>query len=310
MKALVTGASGFIGTALLDLLDRRGHRVTALSRRNPPQRPTSAAAWLKIQSLANTHWEPLLEGIDVVYHLAWSTVPHSSNADPIGDATDNLLGTLRLLEAVRRIGKVRFVFPSSGGTVYGKLSIIPVEEGHATRPTCAYGVSKLAVEKYLAFYTQLGWLDGVALRISNPFGPYQMPSRGFGVIATFMARAMKNEPITMFGDGSVVRDFLFIDDVAEAIVTAGEASGGYDVYNIGYGVGHSLNDVVTELEFQLGRSLSVKYTAERDFDVPISVLDISRARAQLRWAPRVSFRDGIGATLRHLMARAETGNSA
>jgi UDP-glucose 4-epimerase len=298
MRALVTGASGFIGTAVLDLLARRGHQVTALTRGNPPTRSEPGVSWLKVDPLTTTDWADILNGIEVIYHLAWSTLPHSSNADPIGDAADNLIGTLRLLEAIRKSGKVRFVFPSSGGTVYGKLSTVPVEEGHPTRPTCAYGVSKLAVEKYLAFYTQLRWIDGVALRISNAYGPNQIPAGGFGVIASFIARVMKNEPITIFGDGSVVRDFLFIDDLAEAFVAAGEAEGGFEVYNVGSGIGHSLDDVVAELESQLGRALAVKHTAGRNFDVPISVLDISRARTQLRWAPRTLFREGISATLR------------
>lgn len=302
MKALVTGATGFIGTAVTTALARRGHHVTAFSRGEPPSCFSPAVSSLKVAPLEDYDWAHCLEGIDVVFHFAWSTVPNSSNNDPPRDASENIVGTLRLLEAIRRSGKIRFVFPSSGGTVYGKLSTVPVDESHPTRPTCAYGVSKLAIEKYISFYCQLGWLDGIALRISNPFGPRQIPSQSFGAVAQFIANAIKNEPITIYGDGSVIRDFLFIDDLAEAIVAAGEARGGYDVMNVGAGVGHSLMDVIAAIEAVLGRSLIVRHAPARNFDVPISVLDISRARAVLNWGPRVPFRDGIGATLNSLMS--------
>ena len=244
-------------------------------------------------------WQALLEQVSKIYHLAWSSLPQSSNADPLRDASDNILGSLQLLEAAKRVTNLRFVFPSSGGTVYGILASVPATELHDTRPRCAYGISKLAVEKYLGLYHELWGLDCVALRVSNAYGPGQQVGRNFGAISTFAAHAAAGEPITVFGEGSVIRDYLYIDDLVAAFVAAGEHRGGPAVMNIGSGVGKSLNDIVAVLR-QIYTRVEVNYLPGRDLDVPVSVLDVSLANATFKWRAHISFEVGIERTARAL----------
>jgi len=186
--------------------------------------------------------------------------------------------------------------------VYGVLNSLPVTEEHPTNPRCAYGVSKLAIEKYLILHRDLWGLDSVSLRISNAYGPRQEVIPQFGAISTFAARALRGEPITIFGDGSIIRDYVYIDDLVEAMILAGKFRHGPPVMNVGSGAGKSLNDIVTALSGVLGRQIAVNYVAKRDFDVPVSVLDISLARATLDWMPRVPFEAGIASTLRAIQS--------
>ena len=296
LRALVTGASGFIGSAVVAALVRRGEQVVAVARRSPPS-AAPGTSWVETDLRTHTEWSPLLEGVTTIYHFAWSSLPATSNEDPVADAYDNIVGTLRLLEAVKARSGIRLVFASSGGTVYGKLQASRAAEAHPTQPTCAYGVSKLAVENYLRLFASMWGLDAVTLRISNPYGPGQDTARNFGAVTTFARRALNREPITIYGDGSVIRDYLYISDLVAAVVKAGEMRGGVDVMNIGSGVGRSLNEVVDTIAAALGRPVATRYLPPRNFDVPVSVLDIERAQFALSWSPRVDFFHGVMATL-------------
>jgi UDP-glucose 4-epimerase len=299
MTSLITGATGFIGQTLLRELVSRGERVIAVSRRPRRDELENSVSWrLFPQSAAG--WNDILEQVSTVYHFAWSSLPESSNKDPLRDASDNILGTLQLLEAAKKRSNLRLVFASSGGTVYGILASVPANEQHDTNPRCAYGVSKLAIEKYLTLWHGLWGLDGVALRISNAYGPGQNVERNFGAISTFAARMTAGEPITIYGDGSVIRDYLYIDDLIEAVIAAGAHRGGPRAINVGSGVGHSLNDIVAILSRICARNVKIDYLAGRDLDIPISVLDVSLAEAVLEWRPRTSFETGIESTVKAL----------
>jgi UDP-glucose 4-epimerase len=295
MTSLITGATGFVGRALTNELVGRGERVIALTR-DPYRGDISKSISWRLLPKAPAGWNEILDEIETVYHFAWSSLPQSSNEDPLSDASDNILGSLRLFEACKGRSNLRIVFPSSGGTVYGVLTSVPASEQHDTRPRCAYGVSKLAVERYLALYHDLWGLDCTALRISNAYGPGQLVGRNFGAISTFAARVAKGEPITVFGDGSVTRDYLYIDDLVEALIAAGAHRGGPIVMNIGSGVGKSLNDVVDALARFRTNGPEVRYVPARNLDVPVSVLDISLAQTILKWKPRTSFQHGVEAT--------------
>lgn len=303
MTSLVTGAAGFLGRNLTAALVRSGERVVAFGRAERRPSPSAGMTWVNADLNTFDHWEALLEDVSTVYHLAWSSLPHSAHADPFRDASTNILTTLRLLEGLRSRPGVRFVFTSSGGTVYGHLDVVPVPEEHPTKPLTAYGISKLTVENYLNFFGDAHGLDPVSLRISNLFGPGQAFGRGFGAIATLSAFALRGEPIRIYGDGQTVRDYIFVTDVVAALLRAGRSGGTSRVLNIGTGEGHSLNDIVNILAQYVEHPVKVTYEAPRSFDIPISVLKIDRARNELGWSPVVPFDEGVAQTILDVQSR-------
>jgi len=303
MKVVVTGASGFLGRALVRALLGAGHAVTATARRVPRAIEHPLLTWAQLDlGQPDKSWSEILGGADVVYHLAWSTVPSEANRVPAEDARVNIVGSLSLIEAIQSNGRApRLVFASSGGTVYGILSKIPAPEDHPLRPISAYGVAKLAVESYLAVIRGETGLPAVSLRIGNLYGPGQSLQRVFGAVTHFANRALAGEPVRIFGDGSVTRDYLYIDDAVDGLMRAG-AHPEHGAFNIGTGIGHSLNEVASIIAVELGRDLAVERLGSRPFDVPVSILDASRARQAFGWEPRVTLAEGIRKTLRHMLA--------
>ena len=298
MQAVVTGASGFIGSHLVDGLLAAGYRVKALGRNLP------GLIGVEAQSNPNLSLFPValadrlalqeaLEGAQVVFHLASGSLPQSSNRDPQADVHVNLLGSLNLLEAARLNGVKRLIMVSSGGTVYGVPQAVPISEAHPTDPICSYGITKLAIEKYVALYRLLHGLDGLVLRVANPFGPRQRLDAAQGVVPVFLGKALRHEPLQIWGDGSTVRDFLDVSDVVAALLMAAKYQGDQCVFNIGSGQGLSLNQLIALLETQLNRSLEVEYLPSRGCDVPTNVLCIDRAKEALGWTPQISVAHGL-----------------
>jgi len=234
-----------------------------------------------------------LVGCDVCFHLVSTTLPKSSNADPVFDVESNLLGTVRLLSLSVKAGLKKVVFVSSGGTVYGIPKTVPIREDHPTDPLCSYGITKLAIEKYLGLFRELHGLQCSVLRLANPFGERQRTHASQGAVAVFLAKALRGETIEIWGDGSVVRDYIHIDDVVSALLVALEKDTVEHVFNIGSGRGMSLNSVLDAIERVTGRKTLRQYLPGRPFDVPVSQLCIERARAELGWEPKVSFEDGV-----------------
>jgi UDP-glucose 4-epimerase len=242
-------------------------------------------------------WEGLVARADVIHHYVWSTIPQTANDDPLTDLNGNVGTTIWLLDAMRRLGGKRMVFTSSGGSVYGRLRTTPVSEDHPLNPVSAYGASKVAAEKYIGFYRAQYGVDGRIARVANPFGGGQDPRRNQGAVATFFDRALKNEAIFIWGDGSVVRDYIHISDVAAALARLADAplstASQVPTFNVASGEGRSLNQIVGAIGALLGRSADVQFSPARPFDVPVSVLDIARANAMIDWRPRLTFEQGL-----------------
>ena len=300
---LVTGSTGFIGTFVTARLRAAGHTVLE-GVLGPPRNPHQLRC-----SLGSTvdEWRNLIRGCDGVVHLAWSTLPSSANLVPVEDLNTNLVGTVRLLEAMRQQPGTRLVFASSGGTVYGKSGEVRLREDHALRPVSVYGTSKLAAETYLMLYRRQWNVDARILRVSNSYGPGLDIGSGGGVATSFAARALRGEGIDIYGCGRLVRDYVYIEDVASAfeamLETPVSAFSSTDpVVNIGSGVGISLDEIVSLLEKLLQRPLTVTYKSARSFDVGFNVLDITLARRVLGWSPSVSFENGMRKTLDGLFA--------
>jgi UDP-glucose 4-epimerase len=305
-KVAIFGGAGFLGSAIVDRLLACGHELRVFERpRILPHREFNggeAVEWVTGDFSHAHDVREALKGVDSVVHLVCTTRPKSSNEEPIFDVQTNLVATLQLLEVMKECSVTKIVFASSGGTVYGPPIRTPIDEQHPTNPTTSYGITKLAIEKYLLLEKQLHGLDSVVLRIANPYGERQRVEFAQGVVAAFLARALKNQPIEIWGDGSVVRDYLHIADVAEAFAAALDYQGDEVIFNIGSGGGTSLNDLAAVLSRVLGRELRVEHKASRDFDVKSNVLCCDKARKLLGWTPRIGMEDGLRRTVEWLKA--------
>lgn len=296
-RCLVIGGKGFIGSHLVDALLRNDFAVRVFDRPN-------------VISLYQTQNHPMLEvvegdftchadiaeafvGCDICFHLASTTLPKSSNLDPLFDIETNLVGTVKLLQAAVEANIKRFVFLSSGGTVYGPPSEIPIRETHLTHPLCSYGITKVAIENYLSLFRDLYGLNYMVLRLANPFGERQRIHASQGAIAVFLAKALCNEAIQIWGDGSVIRDYIYISDVISSLLLAVSYNGQETVFNIGSGIGISLNQALDSIENVINRPVKRVYEEGRTFDTPINVLAIDRAIHELNWRPETPFMEGL-----------------
>lgn len=297
-RCLILGGRGFIGSRLTDALLKEGYFVRCFDRPRVTPLGDSHLTHPKFELLegdftSESDISNALEGMEVCFHLICTTLPKSSNADPIFDVESNVIGTIRLLSKAVKAGLKKIVFVSSGGTVYGVPRATPISENHPTDPICSYGISKLTIEKYIQLFRSLYSIDGAILRIANPYGEGQRTRSSQGAIAVFLGKAIRGEAIEIWGDGSVVRDYIHIDDVVSALVLAMNYRGGENIFNIGSGVGLSVNEVLNFIESVVGRRVDRKYLPARGFDVPVNQLCIDRARAALGWEPSISIDQGI-----------------
>jgi len=312
MKCLVLGGGGFIGLNLCKRLLDAGHEVRVFERPRlaiegtPPgggDETVRGVEWIEGDFSNRADVEAAVAGCEVVFHLICTTLPGSSNENPAYDIESNVVSTIRLLDVVRALKVRKVVFISSGGTVYGIPTRVPIPEDHPTSPLCSYGIAKLAIERYLHLYHYLYGVDYCTLRVANPYGERQRAAAAQGAVGVFLHHALRNEPIEIWGDGSVVRDYVYIGDVVWAFLKAMDYSGDVRTFNIGSGRGHSLNEVVEAIESLLGRHVARTQKAARPVDVPVNVLDVSAAKDLLGWEPHTSLRDGLEMTANWITRR-------
>jgi len=293
----VLGGGGFIGTNLCRRLAGRGARVRAFSRHFAfPEAMTGIDLRTGDFRDANA-LRAALDGFDIVYHLAHATPPQPANADMTGDISNNVLPSLTLFDHCRKLGVKRIVFLSSGGTVYGRSPATPTSETAPTEPIAAYGISKLMIEKYLALYEHLHGTDYRILRVTNPFGPFQTPAKQQGIVAMLIARGLAREHIDIWGDGSAIRDFIYIDDLVDALELVSRDQSEFRVFNIGRGEGHRLGEIVSRIQKQLGNALKLDFKDGRPSDVPVSIVSNKRARDVLGWVPKTPLDEGLEQTI-------------
>lgn len=307
VSSLVIGGSGFIGRYLVERLLAAGQDVRTLdlgpSAISHPRLTHWSGSFLQSELLDES-----LTGVDCVYHLAATAMPREANLNPRRDSQENVLGTLGILDAAIVRNVRRLIFISSGGTVYGPTDQVPIPETHSTNPINAYGVSKLACEKYLRLYNGRGTdipLSTISLRVANPYGPRQNTRKAQGALTTFAFQAVQGERIQIWGDGSVERDFIHVRDVARAIELAGRSDVSGTEINIGSGKGTSLNDLLTMIERALGRPVPRDYRPARSFDVPRNFLDIAKAKRELDWTPEIGLQGGISELIAHFQSAAD-----
>lgn len=297
MNVLVLGGNGFIGSHLVDRLLRDGHKVGVFDRRDELYRPPLLLVDYHIGDFGNRAMlSHALKNRDVVFHLVSTTVPKTSNEDPVFDITSNVVETICLLEQCVKERVKKVVFVSTGGAVYGTPITVPVSEDSPTTPESSYGITKLTIEKYLALFQRLHGLDYVIVRPSNPYGPRQNPSGNQGVVAVFLGKIARGQAIEIWGDGEAIKDYIYIDDLVEGIYRAAFLKASARVFNLGSGVGHSVNDLVRTIADVVNHPFTVLYSSKGAHDVSKIFLDITRAKRELGWEPGTPMNVGIAST--------------
>ena len=307
-KVLVTGGAGFIGSHVADKFLAEGWDVTIADdlasgkRENVPKN----AAFHEL-SINSTDFADLVAKarFDVIAHLAAQIDVRKSVADPIADATINILGTLNLMEALRSSdAHSRLVFTSTGGALYGEFTTPPNFETYPKDPESPYGIAKLTVEHYLAYYGRVHNRDSVAVRFANVYGPRQDPHGEAGVVAIFCGRILTGRPLTVFGDGRQTRDYVYVGDVARAVWLAATkplpAKGALDAraFNIGTGRATSVVELANLLQESAGSSVPIEFAPHRPGEQQESFLNVDKAKEHLGWSPEVSLPEGLALTYR------------
>lgn len=302
MRILLLGAAGFIGTNLtIELAKNTKDEITLVDTCMDFFDPIISMNFKNVHIIessltVDTDFDSILKDQDVVYHLVSTTVPTTSNQHISQELVSNVIFSANLFEACIRCGVKKVVFISSGGTVYGKNVDYPLKEKAETNPISSYGVQKLTIEKLLYLYRYIYGLDYRIIRLANPYGPYQRPNGILGAVTTFTYKALKGDKITVYGDGSVVRDFIYIDDAIRAIMKIVKGENKYRTFNLGCGYGTSIKQVLETIEKALGIKLNVSYIEGRKVDVPVNYLDISRYEKCYGALDPISLEDGIKKT--------------
>lgn len=292
-KVVILGAAGFIGVNLSHALIKLGYDVICFDRIESPEWPRD------VQSVVGEFDSMPIELISkldhaVVFHLISSCRPAADTVQAASEVDTDLITTIRYLEICK--GRcLRWVFVSSGGTIYGNADAALISEEAPTRPICSYGQVKLAIEQYFALYRRIHGTDYVVARLANPYGPLQRPMTGQGIIATLIYKTQLGESIEVWGDGENVRDYIYIEDAVAGLLAAAMAEAG-EVYNIGTGIGTSIKQLINTICTTLGVHASIVIKDSRAVDVRRNVLDASKLSCYSNWYPRIDLVTGINQT--------------
>lgn len=285
------GGSGFIGSHVIDMLLARGLRVVNFSRSVGPH-PHSKVPFVQSDFHNTSKLSEAMEGCETIVHCISETVPATSALDPALDVSTNLVGTIRLLELMKKKSINRLVYLSSGGVVYGVPKETPILESANLSPISSYGAVKVAIENFIGV-AQADWgLSAAILRPSNPYGERQGHKGIQGLIGTLLDKSFTGEPVTIFGDGGHVRDYLYVKDLAELVARVIDRPKD-GVFNCGSGEGWSTNQIIQIVEKVTGVELEKRYVGARSFDVPTMILDNSKAFEAFGWKSDTPMSEGI-----------------
>ena len=300
-KIVVLGADGFIGRHLVNrLASIPTNEIIAFDRfsnylygNNHPFKKLNNTRIVSGNFFNKDEVSNSLDGADYVFHLISSTTPAASNNDPFIDIDTNIRGSVELFDlcVTKKVKKVIFI--SSGGTVYGDIDSEQINETSLTAPRSPYGIGKLTIENYLRYFKHHSGLDYIVYRAANPYGPGQNIHSKQGVIPVFLYHYLVKEPITIFGDGSMVRDYFYIDDLVTMVAESYTKGNKFSEYNIGSGIGQSVNQIISVIEKCTGYEVGKLYADVPSTYVAKSVLDISRFTSEFGIAPQVNLEDGI-----------------
>ena len=316
MRVLVTGGAGFIGSALVDQLVKRGDQVLVIdnfstgSEKNLEDAKNISTEDLVIENcdIRNSETAKLIVDYQpsIIFHLAAQVDVRVSVEDPVTDAETNLVGLIRVLEGGRKAKTRKLIFASSGGTIYGEPEAkqLPLNEDTPWNPLSPYGVSKLAGGLYVNAYSSLHGLKGTTLALANVYGPRQDPHGEAGVVAIFAGKLLNGEPCMIYGTGKQTRDFVYVEDVASAFVASMENGDG-ELLNIGTGTETSIQHLYKEMALAVGINDEPEKGTERAGEIERSSLDPSLAEKILGWKPQTSLKDGVHSTLEWFESKRE-----
>ncbi len=297
-KILVIGANGFIGSHLVDDLSATGHQVTAFDRFSAQNTAYIATGVRKITGdfLSRGDIETAVAGQDFVMHFLSTTSPATAESDPSLDVRTNVAQTVELLEACVDARVKHFYFASTGGAIYGSQGKLEYSEADRTQPISPYGIGKLTIENYLRYFRATHGLASTAFRISNPYGPRQRPNHKQGLIPIVLRQIALGEHVVRFGDGSMVRDYIYVEDVARMICSVVGRDAASDVYNLGSGRGHSITEVLDSLARITGVRFAIDERAVPPTFVDRVVLDATRFAQEFGLPALTSLDEGIRLT--------------
>ena len=305
MRVLVTGGAGFIGSHVVDRLLADGHRVDVVDNLSTG-RPelVNAKAVSHSCDIRSAHLDEVVAAAEpeAVVHVAAQAAVARSTADPMTDASVNVLGTIALLASCRRHEVRRVVYISTGGAAYGDTDVIPTPEEHPARPTSPYGVSKVAAESYLGCWQGITGVSTLSLRLANVYGPRQNPLGEAGVIAIFAHRLLRDEPCVVHWDGEQTRDYVYVEDVADAVSRAVDQSEARGILNVGTGVEVSVNELYRRLAGLAGVTRPPERGPRREGDWRRGALDATRAATVLGWKPLTTLEVGLAHTMAYFKA--------
>jgi len=297
-RAVVIGANGFIGSHLVDSLAREGHEVTAFGRFSSPEPMYTASGVTAFRGdfLNRSDLERAVHGAELVFHFLSTTSPATAESDPSLDIRTNLVQTVTLLESCVAAGVGHVYFASTGGAIYGPQGREEYVETDPTMPVSPYAIGKLSIENYLRYFSVMHGLRSTALRISNPYGTRQPPHRLQGFIPIALRQIAQGKPVVRFGDGSMVRDYLYVEDLTRMITSMVGSTPQHDVYNLGSGAGHSVNEILDALRRVTGVDFEIEERQVPATFVDRVVLDTTRFGTEFGGLELTSLEAGIRET--------------
>jgi UDP-glucose 4-epimerase len=306
MKILVTGGAGFIASHVVDLLVESGHDVVVVDNlstgRKSNLNPQAKFYQVDIRNLEEMEKIFASERPEVIDHHAAQMDVRRSVLDPVYDADINVLGALNLLNLSVKYGVRKFIHISSGGAVYGEPVYVPCDEKHPVQPLCPYGATKYILELYLYMFKANFGLDYTILRYGNVYGPRQDPAGEAGVVAIFTGNMLAGKPVTIFGAGEQVRDYVFVKDCARANLLAVDKGSG-EVINLGYGVPTTVNQIFSGLKEITCYPMDANYAPARTGETFRIYLAVDKAREQLGWTAQVSLMEGLQKTVEYFQEK-------
>jgi UDP-glucose 4-epimerase len=301
-RVVVMGGFGFIGSEVCRALVSAGYPVRVFQKESSqPSRLGGIVKQMEVVRGDQCSPDSVIEALKdahTVVHLIHTTVPGSSMSRPGFDLQSNVVALTGWLSLLGQTSVKRVIYVSSGGAVYGVAKTLPIREDHELNPICAYGITKMACEKFVAMYCKLAGVDYRILRPSNAYGEHQPTNRGQGVVGVLNDRIAKGEPLEIWGSGRARRDYIHVHDIATAVTAAVDYSGDERIFNVSTGVGSSVLDLIDAFRKRVPDLPPAKHLPDRGFDVPDNVLDNSLLRRELNWKPVISLQEGIDRVVR------------